>query len=203
MAADRKVSGRALLAVGTALLVFTAAFVAMAGPTWGAVVGPLGLLLGLASLLQEYRSPAAPATLWQRWADRLARVASRMLIATMVLGLIAGMVVVLAWRPGGDATAYNWPYRVQGLALLIVLILGIPSLLVGARDGIRGRWAPGASRLLAFVGPLIVLVVGEGLTPHLEIPWHQLVHTLFGSAPLTVLYLLALRKWHPALTRRR
>ena len=203
MLADRNVSGRAVLAAGAAVVVFTAAFVAMAGPTWGAVVAPLALLLSLAGLLQEYRLSAAQATLWQRWADRLARVARGVLIATIAFGLLAGTAIVLVWRPGGNWEAYNWPYRVQGVALLVVVILGIPSLLVGAWDGMRGRRAQGAGRLLAFFGPLIVLVVGEGLTPHREIPWHQLVHTLFGSAPLTVLYLVALRRWHPALARRR
>ncbi len=201
MGAERRVSVRGILAVMAALLVFAAAFVVMAGPTWGAVVGPLAVLLALPSLLSEYRAPAAPSTLWPRWADRLARVVWRLLAVTMVYGLIAGTVVVLAWRPGGSAAAYNWPYRIQGLALLLVLVLSIPSLLVGAWHCVRRHWSEGASRLLAFFGPLIVLVVGDGLTPHLEIPWHQLVHTLFGSAPLTVLYLLALRKWRPALTR--
>ncbi len=203
MRAERRVRIRDILAVSAALLVFAAAFVVMAGPTWGAVVGPLAVLLALPRLLAEYRSPAAPATLWPRWADHLARVAWRLLAVTMVYGLIAGTVVVLAWRPGGSAAAYNWPYRIQGLALLLVLVLSIPSLLVGVWDSLRGRRAPGAGRLLAFFGPLIVLVIGDGLTPHLEIPWHQLVHTLFGSAPLTVLYLLALRKWRPTLTRMR
>ncbi len=86
----------------------------------------------------------------------------------------------------------NWQCRTYDYML---------SLLVGAWHCVRRHWSEGASRLLAFFGPFIVLVVGDGLTPHLEIPWHQLVHTLFGSAPLTVLYLLALRKWRPALTR--
>ena len=100
-------------------------------------------------------------------------------------------------------------------------------MLAGGWDLLRGRWAAGARRLLAFVGPVLV-VVGAEIVPHLLNPclladaldsrllglcertadgvdvagrWHALDHTLVGALPMAALYRLALRRWRPDVAR--
>ncbi len=157
----------------------------------------------------DYLSPPATQTTWQRWAGRLARFAFLFLVVTIIFGLIAGVVVAIAWRPDVHWTVWNLPYQFQSTAFLLVLVLSLPSLLVGTWDCVLGRWGEGASRLLAFVG-LFIVIFGTEVGSHLlilcdSIPGlckdgdiyvrtHQLHHTLVAGMPLTLLYWFALRR---------
>ena len=167
--------------------------------------------------IREAQAPAAGSSTWRRWADRLARLAWLALLALIAFGLLAGAIIAVIHRPEVDWTVYNVPYMVQNLGYLLVLLLSLPSLAIGGWDLVRGRWAWGAGRLLAFFGPFLVILGSEGLVSHLvlgcavnswacadgdfTVRWHQLHHTLVAGLPLAVLYWLALRKWHPAIAR--
>lgn len=159
-------------------------------------------------------TPTAAAR-WQGYADRLAHLGWLALVAMMAFGLVAGTIVALIHRPEVDWTVYNIPYMVQNLGYLLVLVLSLPSLVSGAWDIIRGRWAQGARGLLVFIGPLLVIAGTEGLVSHLAlgcavtswacqdgdftVQWHQLHHTLVAGLPLLGVYWLALRRWRPAI----
>ena len=98
-----------------------------------------------------------------------------------------------------------------------MLAFSLPSLAIGSWDLLRNRRGQAAARLLAFFGPLLVVLGAEGLVSHFvfgcavtgwacpdgdfTIRWHQLHHTLVAGLPLTLLYGLALRRWRPALVR--
>ena len=161
------------------------------------------------------------------------------------MGLIAGAVYAAGWLPasseapvavdcpappcfggGGLPGPSALPTIVPLLAYLLAIVLGVPSLLAGAWDLLRGRWPAGGRRLLAFVGPVLFLV-GTEVNPHLLNPcllalrlgaarlpafycayspewgadmtdrWHVLEHTLLGAVPLAALYGWALRRWAP------
>ena len=167
--------------------------------------------------IREAHAPAAESSTWRRRADRLARLAWLALVALIAFGLLAGAIIAAIHRPEIDWTVYNVPYMVQNLGYLLVLLLSLPSLALGGWDLIRGRWGQGAGRLLAFFGPFLVILGSAGGVSHLvlgcavnswactdgdfTVRWHQLHHTLVAGLPLTVLYWLALRKWHPAISR--
>ncbi len=188
---------RQMLAPAVGALAGAALGAVAAGGILGAIGGALvGALAGVTWV--ALRSSAVRAAALRRYADRLARAALVALGVTALYGLVAGTLVVLVWRPDGDWERYNWPYLIQQLLMLLVFLLSLPSLLAGSSDLLQGRRREGMRRLLAFFGPLIVFIVGDGLTPHLEIPWHQLAHTALGSAPLTLLYWFAFQRWHPA-----
>ncbi len=199
-------------------------------------------------------NPSEPIALassarWQRAANRLARWAWLVLLASVALALVGG-VAIGAWNPetedpepyvdecadppcfGGGGLpgladlAAVLPFLGYGLAI----VLGLPSLLAGGWDVLRGRWAPGGRRLLVFVGPVLVVVAIE-LVPHLASPclpaelgadwvpgvcerhpvhgwdieerWHALDHALVGGLPMAALYRLSLRRWRPDVARRR
>jgi len=162
--------------------------------------------------------PAAESSIWRGGADRLARLAWRALVALIGFGLLAGAIIAAIHRPEVDWTVYNVPYMLQNLGYVLVLVLSLPSLAIGGWDLLRGRWLGGATRLLAFFGPFLVILGSEGLVSHLvvnctvtgwacvdgdfTVRWHELHHTLVGL-PLAALYWLALRKWHPAIARSR
>ena len=123
------------------------------------------------------------------------------------------------------------PWTISMLGYGLVILLGLPSLLAGARDLLRGRRAVGARRSLVFVGPLLVFILSE-LLPHLLNPcsipyqlggwnlpricqtnpewgadvddrYHLLDHALVGALPTAALYWWALRKWRPVVARLR
>lgn len=185
-------------------------------PAWGilgAILGPisfgglsavvagagLGAFTGIA--LAWLLSNESLSATWEQRAHTLARIAFALLVATAIYGLVAGTLTVVLYRPEADQESYNRFYQVQGLGMLFVWILSLPGLLTGIWYAVRRRWSQAAPWFLVFFGPVLVFVVGDGLTPHLEIPWHQLVHTLFGALPLAVLYMFALRRWNPAIVR--
>ena len=188
----------------------------------------------------------ASSARWQRAADRLARWAWLVLLASVALALVGGAVVG-AWNPEtGDPEPYvdecadppcfgggglpglaDLPTTLPFLGYGLAIVLGLPSLLAGGWDVLRGRWAPGGRRLLAFVGPVLV-VVGTEILPHLVSPclpaalgadwlppvcertergvdvadrWHALDHALVGALPMTTLFRLALRRWRPDVAR--
>ena len=195
---------------------------------------------------------AAPSAGWQRVADRLARYGWLVLLVAVVVALVGGTVYAAAWEPravavpGRDACPdppcfdrgdlqpglRDLPTVIPTLGYLLAIVLGLPSLLAGAWDFLRGRWVAGGRRLLAFVGP-VLFFVGTELVPHLVNPcyfalalagkrlpefycdysaewgadladrWHPLDHTLVGAVPMAALYWLALRRWHPAVARLR
>ncbi len=184
---------------------------------------------------------------WQRVADRLARWAWPVLLASVALALLGGAVVG-AWNPetegpepyvdecadppcfggGGLPGARDLPVVLPFLGYGLAIVLGVPSVVAGGWDLLQGRWAAGGRRLLAFAGPVLV-VVGTELVPHLVSPclpaelgaawvpgacerhpvhgwdiedrWHALDHALVGALPMAALYRLALRRWRPAIAR--
>jgi hypothetical protein len=186
---------------------------------------------------------------WQRLADRLARWAWPIVVASVALALVGGGGIA-AWNPatedsepyvdecanppcfggGGLPDARDLPVILPFLGYGLAIVLGLPSLLVGGWDLLRGRWGLGGRRLLAFGGPVLVLV-GTEIAPHLVSPclpaalavdwlppvcerttahgvdvaerWHALDHALLGALPMAALYLLALRRWRPDVVRRR
>ena len=186
-------------------------------------------------------APATPAR-WQRAADRAARAAWPILVASVALALVGG-VVTTAWNPetaepeptvaecedppcfggGGLPGASDLPTVVPFLGYGLAIVLGLPSLVVGAWDVLRGRWAAAGRRLLMFGGPALFLV-GTEIVPHLASPclpselgvgalptvceraeqgadvkgrWHALDHALVGALPMVMVYRLALRRWRP------
>lgn len=188
------------------------------------------------------------STRWQRAADRLARYTWLILLASVALAL-AGGAVVGAWNPttddpapyveecadppcfggGGLPRVSDLPAALPLLGYGLAVILSLPSLLAGGWDLLQGRWAPGCRRLLAFAGPVLVLV-GTEVVPHLASPclpaalgadwlppvcertedgvdvtgrWHALDHALVGALPMVALYRWALRRWHPDVARGR
>lgn len=178
---------------------------------------------------------------WRQAAHRLARYGWYVLLVGLALGLLGGVLSALD-GPGGAPEAVTTteddlcpnppcldmdlagmppsaiPNLLQLLGYTLAAVLGVPSLLAGGQDLLRGRRALGAGRLLAFLGPLLILV-GTELVPHaidvcrllpwacedsprhgwsIADQWHQLDHALIGALPLTILYGWALRRWHPA-----
>ncbi len=133
-------------------------------------------------------------------------------------------------RARGLPGIQDLPVVIPVLGYLLAIALGLPSLLTGTGDCLRGRWAVGSSRLLPFIGPVLILV-GVEIVPHVvspctlaqvlgsdELPgiceraehgvdikdrWHALDHALVGALPLAALYWLALRTWRSALARLR
>ncbi len=184
-----------------------------AGGILGAILGPisfggppavvagagLGTFAGIA--LAWLLSNESLSATWEQTAHTLARIAFALVVVTVIYGLVAGTLTVVLYRPEADQESYNRLYQVQGLGMLFVWILSLPALLTGVWYAVRRRWSQASPWFLVFFGPVLVFVLGDGLTPHLEIPWHQLVHTLFGALPLAVLYTFALRKWNPAIVR--
>lgn len=184
-----------------------------AGGMLGAVVGPLlfggppaivagaglGATTGIA--LAWLLSDDSLSATWQRVAHMLVRIAFVLIVVTVIYGLVAGALTVVLYRPEVNWETYNRLYQIQGLGMLFVWILSLPALLTGVWYGSRRRWPQAGPWFLVFFGPVLLFVAGDGLTPHMEIPWHQVVHSLFGTLPLTVLYALALRKWNPAIVR--
>ncbi len=189
-----------------------------------------------------------PSAHWQRMADRLARWAWPLLLVSVALALVGG-VAVGAWNPevetpkpsvdectdppcfggGGLPPATDLPVVLPFLGYGLAIVLGLPSVLAGGWDLLRGRWGEGGRRWLAFVGPVLV-VVGTEIVPHVVSPclpavlgadwlppgcarteqgidvvdrWHPLDHALVGAVPMAALYWLTLRRWRPDVARRR
>ncbi len=174
--------------------------------------------------------PAATPARWQRLADRLARYGWRVLLLSIAVGLIGGVVLAAVWQSDESVGGMSGPglrdlpMIVSTLGYLLTILLGVPSLLAGAWDFLRGHWAAGGRRTLVFVGP-VLFVVGTETIPHLLNPclfalalsgkrlpemcdygewgtdfaarWHLLDHTLVGAIPFAALYWRALRKWRP------
>jgi heme A synthase len=150
--------------------------------------------------------------------DKLARYAFILLALIMAFGVVGGAIAAFTWKPFADATDLAGPlYSIQALAFFHALMFVVPSLLFGIWDLTQGRQSRGSRRLLAFFGPVMV-VMGTEVLSHLFIPcgwldglcdsdggikgrWHQLHHTLVMGVPLLLLYWLALSRWYPALLR--
>lgn len=191
-------------------------------------------------------------TRWQRWADRLVRYAWLVLVIAVALALVGGAVYAVTWEPrAADAQVAvdecpnppcfdlrampglrDLPVIIPVMGYVLAIALGLPGLLAGLWDVLRGRWAMGGRRLLAFVGP-VLFFVGTEIVPHLLNPcfwalalggtrlpefycayspewgadladrWHPLGHTLVGAVPMAALYRWALRRWHPGVARLR
>ena len=175
-----------------------------------------------------------PSARWQRLTDRLARYGWPVLLVSIAVGLVGGMIAAVVWqadesvgaRPGPGLR--DLPMIVTMLGYLLVILLGVPSLLAGTWDFLRGRWTAGGGRVLVFVGPVLFLA-GTEMVPHLLNPclfalelgdkrmpgmcdygewgtdfaarWHLLDHTLVGAIPFAALYWRALRKWRPDVAR--
>ncbi len=196
------------------------------------------------------REGTLPSASWvERAADRLARWAWQTLLVIVAVAVIGGVVVAVWDAPSGDPPAAsldeceNPPcfsigspsaidlfVIVPTIGYVVVILLGIPSLLVGARDLIRRRHSVGGKRLLIFFGPLAVFI-GMELLPHVLTPclfasansdalsaicepmshdpaevdiagrWHALHHAVVGGLLMTALYWRALLRWRPAVAR--
>lgn len=177
---------------------------------------------------------AVPAARWQRLADRLAQYGWPILLVSIAVGLIGGVILAAIWQPDESVGGMSGPglrdlpMIISTLGYLLVILLGVPSLLAGAWDFLRGHWTAGGRRILVFVGP-VLLLVGTEIVPHLLNPclfalelggkrlpglcdygewgtdfaarWHLLDHTLVGAISFAALYWLALRKWRPGVAR--
>ncbi|MDP8924911.1 MAG: hypothetical protein M3O34_18840 [Chloroflexota bacterium] len=187
---------------------------------------------------------------WQRGADRLAGYAWLIPLVAVALALVGGAVYAATWEPrpaeaqvavdecpdppcfegGGMPGLRDLPMTVSILGYLLAIALGLPSLLAGLWDVLRGRWPMGGRRLLALVGP-VLFFVGTEVILHLLNPcyfalalagqqlpefyceyspvwgadladhWHLLDHTLVGALPLATAYTWILRRWHPTVAR--
>ncbi|MDP9313915.1 MAG: hypothetical protein M3R24_24060 [Chloroflexota bacterium] len=165
------------------------------GGLLGTVAGPL-----IGTALARVASRGSPPAGWQHRAQRLTRSSLLLLVIVTLYGFAAGLFVAFLSRPG-----FAWDnllIQLQDAGYFLVLILSLPSLFVGAWYVLRRKWWEAGMWLFPFVGPLLVFFVGQGLTPHLDGRLHQLVHTVVGTLPLTVVYALALRKWHPSVIER-
>lgn len=172
--------------------------------------------------MSDPRDPGSTrSNAWHRVADRLARYGWRVLLLALFVALVGGIIEVFVWEPGAGPTSDDClrppcgPESMPGLrdiatvlpilGYLLVIVLGIPSLFAGAWDLARARLMDGSFRLLAFVGPLLVLV-GMEILPHLvnvglcavvtqlctgtdiSDRWHPLDHAVLGALPMTALY---------------
>ena len=95
---------------------------------------------------------------WQRLAERLARYGWLVLLVAAVLAVVGSIVYAAAWQPqpdmaraeaaacanppcfGGDGMpgVRDLPVVIPVLGYLLVIVLGVPSLLAGAWDLLRG-----------------------------------------------------------------
>jgi hypothetical protein len=172
-----------------------------------------------------------PQSASQRLVDLLARWGALVLWLAVVIGLFGGVASALLWSPSqsfssatpavdpcpsppcfGDGTLprlIDLPVVLPVIGFMLATLLGAPSLLVGVWDLMRKRLRLGAWRVLAFFGPLFVLV-GMEVIPHVLNPclvmfllgseapglcqgdvsdrWHALSHALIGGLPLVLLY---------------
>jgi hypothetical protein len=171
-------------------------------------------------------STEATGTRWTRWSDRATRIGLWLVLATLLVGLALGAAAALVGgplTPLGRGVGGLW--GAVDLALLAIMLLGLPSLLLGLIALYRRRWRQ-TLRLIAYLGPLVI-AVGYVLIPHALDPcflgiwgpfervgdvrlcqqfgpeWnvHTRFHLLWHVAPTLLLlvgYRLALTRWHPA-----
>lgn len=179
---------------------------------------------------------------WRRMSDRMARLGWLVLIVSVAF-MIVGSTVVAVWNPDTEAPSAeaaeceNPPCfgggGMPGLADLpsvvafggcsVAILLGVPSVLLGGPNLLRGRWKAGLVWLLPFVGP-VLFIVGTELIPHAvnpclaaeltrdELPGycektesgadiggrvHALHHAMVGALPMLVVYTWVLRRWRP------
>lgn len=99
--------------------------------------------------------------------DHLARYAWRILLLALGFDLVAGAVIALLGRSGGGEFLLH--IQVQTIGFFLALALSLPSLVAGLWDCARGQWGAGACRLLAFAGPVVV-VLGAEIGSHLLVP---------------------------------
>lgn len=187
---------------------------------------------------------------WRRWVDWLARCAWAVLLVAVAVALVGGIIGAVTWQPsanpvpapvdecanppcfggGSSPGVRDLPWIITMLGYLLAIVFSLPSLFAAGWDFLRARWQAGSRRLLAFVGP-VLLLVGTEIVPHLLNPcsfalaaggkrlpefycayspewgadfadrWHLLDHALVGALPLIMCYWLALRRWHPAISR--
>jgi hypothetical protein len=138
---------------------------------------------------------------------QLARITFVLMVLAIGYGLFAGAYVTMYYQ-----VVPNMPIREDSLSSLLTLLylvilpLSLPHFFLSLWDGRHRLWLQGAGRLLAFAGPLIVILGSEGLVSH-SLYWqpisdtdqfHLLHHTVTAGLPLTLLYGLALKRWWPA-----
>ncbi|MGH2451891.1 MAG: hypothetical protein ACRDGE_11620 [Candidatus Limnocylindria bacterium] len=168
----------------------------------------------------------------RRVADRMADYGWRVLLGAVSIALVGGVIQVFIWEPSAGPSSDVCPRPPCGpeglprlsdaatvlpiLGYLLVIVLGVPSLLSGTWDLVHGRGTDGGRRLLAFVGPVLVLV-GTEIVPHIanlglcaaaaelcsyspewgtdiSDRWHPLDHAVLGAVPMTAIYWLARRR---------
>lgn len=108
---------------------------------------------------------ATPSAGWQRVADRLAHYALLILLGAVAIAVVGGAVLAVAAPPGtqevqvvdecpdppcfgggGLPGIENLPWVLSMLGYGLAILLGLPSVLAGARDVLRGRRAVGGRR---------------------------------------------------------
>lgn len=170
-------------------------------------------------------------TRWQRRADRLARFAFQIMLITIVIGLALGLAAALT---GGALTRLgSGPgglWGVPDMILIVTMLLGVPSLILGFVALSQRHWRD-VARMLAYFGPLVISA-GYIIIPHildpcargvwgvfsafrdiplcerfgLELNVHTRFHLFWHVAPtgiLVAVYGLALRRWHPGWSGKR
>lgn len=155
-------------------------------------------------------------------------------------GIIGSLFYAATWEPrpaprqveecvnppcfggGGAPQLRDLPVVLPTIGYGVAILLGIPSVVRGARSLLRAKPAGAGRLLLVFIGPLLVLV-GTEIVPHVLSPclivddgicevtadgadlrdrWHSLDHTLVGAVPMAALYWAALRRWRSDLLTR-
>jgi hypothetical protein len=193
----------ALLAPIAAAAGVTVLGAALGAPLFGGAQGMvIGAVLGgvFAFGLRAVLSRQSLSDRFQERTQALARLALLLLIVSVFYGLAAGASTVALWTSESDWRAFNALHQVQTLAMLAVALAAAPSLFEGIWRLTRGQRKSAARAALVFFGPVIAFLVGDGLTPHLELPWHQLAHTALGLLPMTALHWYALCRWYPEVS---
>ncbi|MCI0396380.1 MAG: hypothetical protein L0332_24565 [Chloroflexi bacterium] len=141
------------------------------------------------------------------WYYRLSRFTLLLMGLAAGYGLFAGAYVAMYYQVTPNMSGREDRLGSPLLLLyLAIVILSLPHLFLSLWDGRHRLWAQGATRFLAFAGPVFVVMASEGLVSHF-LYWqpishtdqfHLLHHTITAGLPLTILYGLALRRWWPA-----
>jgi hypothetical protein len=100
---------------------------------------------------------------------RLARLSVRLLIATLVFGVVAGLVIVLIWRRDVNWTVYNIPILIVTFGYLGAILFALPAFFLGIYNLMRGQWAVGLRRIMVLAG-VVTVFLGAELFSHYLVP---------------------------------
>ncbi len=167
--------------------------------------------------------------LFARVCDWLGQAALAIIIVDMLFSIILGILAIVIWPRlqvlgSGPGSGAGLPM----MGLMAATALGVPSLLLGIFDLLRGRFRQ-TGRLLVFVGPLAIMLrfffVVHALDPcvrgwltlesqiagiplcepyltklNIHTRLHLLHHAMVPTSFLAGLYWMSLRRWYPRMT---